>query len=197
MPQDLLNAVERKLCASTERSLWIRTDYGPGTDERFPVLVQNFQATAPNPDELPVYENSNRYNIPELGSIYAFFPALLEPDCSAYLDEDEPFDSEEVQNQLFAADESNIDEEDRKTLFMPHFFVADAQAMSSGLLRWLVPDQYGEFPFDERLQPRKLDHVLALAESYQLWEWREGIEAGFYGTKPEHRTISTWEPPTT
>lgn len=196
MPQDLLNAIERKICAETERSIWVRTDYSPGTNERHPVLAQDFQAQAPNPDELPVIEDPHRYDVAELGKIYAFFPALLEPDCSAYLDEDGPFDSEEVQNELFAANEPDIDDDDRKTLFLPHFFVADAQAMRFGLLRWLVPDQYGDFPFDERIQPGKLDTVLALKGGYQLWEWREGIEAGFYGTKPEHCTISTWEPPT-
>ena len=130
-------------------------------------------------------QDPERYDLTgeDFEAVYAFFPALLDPDGVAYLDGAEDFESEEVQNELFATTaHPGLDEEERATMYMPHFFVADEIAMRSGMLRWVVPGQYGgAWAFDQRILTRAMERVLPVIVASSLKEWREEIENGKFG----------------
>lgn len=139
----------------------------------------------PSSNDLPIISDPERYDLAgeDLKAVYAFFPALLDSDGVAYFDEAEEFESEEVQNELFATiAHPELDEEERATMYMPHFFVADEIAMRSGMLRWVVPDQYGgAWAFDQRILIRAMEGVLPVIVASSLKEWREEIEDGKFG----------------
>lgn len=130
-------------------------------------------------------QDPERYDLTgeDFEAVYAFFPALLDSDGVAYLDGAEDFESEEVQNELFATiAHPELDEEERATMYMPHFFVADEIAMRSGMLRWVVPGQYGgAWAFDQRILTRAMERVLPVIVASSLKEWREGIKDGMFG----------------
>ena len=54
----------------------------------------------PSSNDLPIMQDPERYDLTgeDFEAVYAFFPALLDPDGVAYLDGAEDFESEEVQN---------------------------------------------------------------------------------------------------
>lgn len=203
VPQDLLTETERRLCNPQfpQNRLWIRTDYGEGTSERFQVLVQAF------PDAIDFYmdvmQDHDRYAVLEqdLRTMFAFFPTLLDVDRPEYLDGILPFDSEKVQNELFLTNRADsIAEEDRESSQLSHFFITDVEAMRTGFIRWVVPDQYGSPLFSERVQPRSLMDLQGLITGgyRSLGEFRREVASGYYGDGPRYRSngvVEPWEPP--
>lgn len=154
---------------------------------------------------IKVVQDSQRYGIieEEFRSIFAFFPVVLEPtSCGDYLDDYWTFDSEEVQNEIFAADRVDcMSEEDRQSLQLSHLFVADIEAMRTGFVRWVVTDQYGSLLFGERIQPWSLMDLQGLISegNCSLQQFRDRVARGCYGNGPRYRSngvVGPWNPPT-
>jgi hypothetical protein len=149
---------------------------------------------------MEIVQDAQRYNLPDgdFRSIIALLPALIESQHIHYLEDVWPFDSGEVQNVLFAAHlKDSLPEEDRHAFSLPHFFVADAEAMTSGFIRWVIPDQYGIPLFSERIQPWSLVRALSLRSKRTLQEFGGEIARGWYGDDPRYsdRSIAPWSPP--
>jgi hypothetical protein len=149
---------------------------------------------------MEIVQDAQRNSLPDgdLRSLIAFFPALMESQHIHFLEDVWPFDSDEVQNVLFAAhSKDSLPEEDRKAHSLPHFFVADAEAMRSGFICWVVPDQYGVPLFSERIQPWSLAQALSLRSQRTLQEFRDEIARGWYGDDLRYsdRVVAPWSPP--
>lgn len=150
---------------------------------------------------MEIVHDAKRYNLPDddLKSISASFPALIEAQDIHYLEDVYPFDSDEVQNALFATHlVDSLPEEDRQTHSSPHVFVADAEAMRSGFIRWVISDQYGTPLFSERIQPQSLVQALSLRSKRTLQEFRDEIARGWYGDGPKYsdHIVASWVSPT-
>jgi hypothetical protein len=149
---------------------------------------------------MEIVQDAQRYNLPDgdFRSIIALLPALIESQHIHYLEDVWPFDSGEVQNVLFAAHlKDSLPKEDRQAFSLLHFFVADAEAMRRGFIRWVVPDQYGVSLFSERIQPWSLVQALSLRPKRTLQEFRDEIARGWYGDEPRYsdRVVAPWSPP--
>ncbi|GAB7332327.1 hypothetical protein MBLNU13_g04156t1 [Cladosporium sp. NU13] len=182
VPKDLLSPIERRLCDPdhSPSPIWIRTYYGPGTDGRFQELLQECPDSS---IRMEIVQDAQRYNIPhgDLRSIFAFLPALMEAQHIHYLEDAYAFESDEIQNALLAAHlVDSLPEEDRRAHSLPHFFIADAEAMRSGFIRWVVADQYGTLLFSERIKPWSLVQALSLRSKRTLQEFRDEIARGWY-----------------
>ena len=150
---------------------------------------------------MEIVQDAQRYNLPDgdLRYMFAFLPALMEAQHIQYLEDVYPFDSDEVQNALFATHlVDSLPEEDRQTHSSPHVFVVDAEAMRSGFIRWVIPDQYGTPLFSERIQPRSLVQALSLRSKRTLQEFRDEIARGWYGDGPKYsdHIVASWVSPT-
>jgi hypothetical protein len=146
---------------------------------------------------MEIVQDAQRYNFQDgdLRSISTLFPTLVESQHIHYLEDVWSFDSNEVQNALFATHlADSLPEEDRQAHSLPHFFIADAEAMRSGSIRWVVSDQYGELLFSERIQPWSLVQALSLRSKRTLQEFRDEIARGWYGdaTKYSDRVVGPW-----
>lgn len=184
VPQDLLNTVERKLAFEP---IWIRTNYGPGTDARFAELVKAHD----DADQIyfEIMNDSERYDLTDLRELFAFFPALLESVDPEYLDAEVSFDSDLVQSRLFGDPKFHkmgIAEEDLHGSVQMYFFVADSEAMRTGLVQWIIPDQYGVPLLSERVQPFSLRDLLHTRIEYTLEEFRQHVREGWYGNGLGH-----------
>lgn len=149
---------------------------------------------------MEIVQDAQRYNLPDgdSRSIIALLPAMMESQHIHYLEGVLSFGSDEVQNVLFAAHlTDSLPEEDRQTYSLPHFFVADAETMRSGFIRWVVPDQYGVPLFSERIQPCSLVQALSLRSKRTLQELRDEIARGWYGDDPKYSdlVVAPWIPP--
>lgn len=132
---------------------------------------------------MEIVQDAKQYNHPDhdSSSIPASFPALIEAQDIHYLEDVYLFDSNEVQNALFAVHlRDSLPEEDRQTHSSPQVFVADAKAIRSGSIRWVIPDQYGTPFFSERIQPWSLLQALSLRLKCTLQELRDEIARGWY-----------------
>lgn len=190
----------RRICDldHSPNPIWIRTDYGPGTDERFKELLQGFSDSF---SLMEIVQDAQRYNLQDgdLRSLFAFFPTLMEAQHIHYVEDVYPFDSDEVQNALFAAHLTDIlPEEECQAHSRPHIFIADTEAMRSGFVRWVVPDQYGTALFSERIQPWSLVQALGLRSKRTLQEFRDEIARGWYGDDPKYsdHIVAQWVSPT-
>lgn len=185
-----------------DESVWIRTNYGPGTDARFKELVKGHEDY--DCIYFKIMDDSERYDFTgyDERAVFAYFPALLESCNSTYEDEDVSFDSKEVQGRLFGEQwqhEMGIAEEDLHSAAQTYFFVADNEAMRTGYVRWVIPDQYGRPLFDERVQPWSLRDIQAVRFEYTLEEFRRDISKDFYGGQQKRLGyfVEPWEPPET
>lgn len=194
-----MNTSERQLGLADP--IWIRTNYGPGTDSRFRELVKSHE----DYDCIcfKIMDNSERYDFTDYDerAVFAYFPALLESGDPIYEDEDVSFDSDEVQGRLFGtkqARDMGMAEEDLHSASQTYFFVADSEAMRTGYVRWVIPDQYGRPLFDERVQPWSLRDIRAVRFEYTLEEFRSAISKDFYGGQQKRlgHFVETWTPPT-
>jgi len=150
---------------------------------------------------MEIVQDALRYNVldGDLRSMFAFFPTLIEAHHIHYVEDVYHFESHEVQSALFAAHlTDSLPEEDCQAHSLPYIFIADTEAMRSGFIHWVVPDQYGTPLLSERIQPWSMVQALSLRSKRTLQEFRDEIARGWYGDdlKYSDHVVAPWIPPT-
>ena len=177
--------------------LWIRTDYGLGTDDRSRELIEGFDDAIEY--EAHLFDDAERYNLvgeESLLSLYAFFPSLLESDHIEYVEDYYSYDAQEVQEALFLTQfTDSMAEEDRIVIPHVNIFLADKEAMRSGYILRVRPDQYGRPLLHERIQPWSLRLVVSTQLYRSLQQFREENARGRYGNVACEKVVGAWEPP--
>lgn len=196
VPHDLLTDQERRT-QIYEGHIWLRTDYGPGTDERHRELLGGYDEDLQGPlgSLQNIFDDSSRYDFAESEdpqALYAFFPGLLTVKVGPYLEWDTHlYASEEVQEDLFP---SFMPEKTRQRVSQDYFFVADREAMRTGYLNWFQPDQYGRPWQQNRIQPWSL-YIVCVPYGEEL---RDECEDGYIpelGWKEDEKLVYPWESP--
>lgn len=159
----------------------VRVDYGPNSQARFDQLVYDLDdaVDAVLGDKGSLIDDEQHCSIDGelLPALYAVLPYLLEPKCVYYAASEErfPFDSELLQNELYLADLPEVPEEDRRVVQLTNCFMADNEAMITGLLLWLRVDEFGTPVLQERIRPSSVQEVVAVGCKRDLQEWRESV----------------------
>lgn len=198
VPQDLLTSQERRIQAVVGR-IWLRTDYSLGTDQRHQELTEGFDDTIiiPLGSMEHIFNDRDRYQFDDSDpseAIYAFFPGLLTCNINPYTDWDTySYDSQEVQEFLFP---SFMNDKMRQRNSQSPLFIADKEAMRTGYLLWLQPDQYGRPLQQNRIQPWSLGEAAISEGEKQRDEVEDGIMQAF-GWQEGEKLVHPWEPPST
>lgn len=123
-------------------------------------------------------------------------PWLLVAEKPYYATLKEAYESEQVQRDLFP---DLGDAKDSEASSHTPFYVADAEAMCTGYILWIQPDQYGNSLQRNCIQPWSLGVIDNMkTNGFKLSELRFGHEDGFIselGNKPDENVVSPWQPP--
>lgn len=159
VPQDLLTTQERSVQESFGR-IWVRTDYSAGTDDRQREMMDaRVDLHGYLGSKNHIFDDSSRYDFDSLQNpqtIFAFFPSFLSDGPmigGPYTESIFDWESSEVQEQLWDPELPDII---TQRVHQRPLFIADRQAMRTGFLLWLQPDEFGQVSQQNRIQPWSL-----------------------------------------